>query len=129
MFEKLFNSFNLSHSSCCCPGAQVLEQSHLIKAITQAGTVQRFIPSEFSVDIPRAQAKLPDLFEPRLQIMQEVKAAEIPYTVITSNGFMNDWNAGRQGQAIQATILEVHELAKSVLAQHMYTQRCCRDWH
>lgn len=77
-------------------GPQVLEQAKLIQAIKEAGSVTRFLPSEFSVDIPRARAKLPFLTEPRLKIMKLIQTAGLPYTVITSNGFLEDWFAGVQ---------------------------------
>ena len=80
-------------------GPQVLEQTNLIKVISKAGTVTRFLPSEYSVDIPRARAELPFLTEPRLKILDEIKAAGIPFTIIASNGFLEDWFAGNLGWA------------------------------
>ena len=73
---------------------QVYDQRNLITAMQRSATVTRFIPSEYSVDLNSAEASVPDVFEPRRQILQEVRSAGIPYTVIASNGFMEDWFAG-----------------------------------
>ncbi|KAL3133019.1 hypothetical protein ABBQ38_006928 [Trebouxia sp. C0009 RCD-2024] len=75
-------------------GTQVLDQSNLIAACLRAGTVKRFLPSEYNVDISSAQSEVPDIFGPRAAILEELQESQIPYTLICSNGFMEYWNAG-----------------------------------
>ena len=86
-------------------GPRVLQQTNLVQTALEAGTVKRFVPSEFSIDIPRARAKLPFLTEPRAQIMKEIQHVSLPYTVITSNSFMEDWFAGEQSHTCRKLIV------------------------
>lgn len=72
----------------------MLDQSNLIAACLKAGTVKRFLPSEYNVDMSSARSEVPDIFEPRAAIVQELQRSQIPYTLICSNGFMEYWNAG-----------------------------------
>lgn len=67
--------------------AQLLKQIQLVQAIHEVGTIKRFVPSEFGVDVDRI-TKVPALqtmFEGKVQIRRVIEAAGIPYTYISSN--------------------------------------------
>jgi uncharacterized protein YbjT (DUF2867 family) len=53
--------------------------------------VQRFVPSDFSLDPAAAGAGACLLFDAKAAVQQSVKAAGIPYTFIHSNGFFSYW--------------------------------------
>ena len=89
MSRQLWNAHR-AHAA----GAQVKDQSVLLKAALEAKTVTRFIPSEFGVDHSSAKADVPAILEPRQQIHRELMAAGLGYTLVHCNGFQEDWAAG-----------------------------------
>ncbi|EHA8592475.1 isoflavone reductase-like protein [Cocos nucifera] len=73
----------LSHES----PKKMADQVNIISAIKQAGTIKRFFPSEFGLDVGRIE-----LMEPaktqlgvKVQIRETTKEAGIPYTIVSSN--------------------------------------------
>ena len=71
-----------------------MNQQHLITASVQAGTVTRFLPSEFSYDLSSPAATTPELFEPKRKIQKQLQDAKLSYTIVSSNGFMEHWYPG-----------------------------------
>ncbi|XP_008788568.2 isoflavone reductase-like protein [Phoenix dactylifera] len=66
---------------------KLADQVNIISAIKQAGTIKRFFPSEFGLDVGRIE-----LMEPaktqlgvKAQIREAIKEAGIPYTIVSSN--------------------------------------------
>lgn len=109
-------------------GTQVLDQSNLIAACLRAGTVKRFLPSEYNVDISSAQSEVPDIFGPRAAILEELQESQIPYTLICSNGFMEYWNAGTfltQLEAVRRAALFLSSPKCFALAKSQHPV-CCR---
>lgn len=76
-------------------GAQVADQINLIRSSQKAQTVKRFLPSEFGVVHTTAKADVPEIVGARISMFQEIQAAGLPYTLVHSNGFMEDWFSGR----------------------------------
>eukprot|EP00249_Psilotum_nudum_P000913 c13102_g1_i1 orf=463-1674(-) len=72
---------------CSVNGGQVLDQYDLIAAIKEAGTIKRFIPSEFGNDVDRVSCLGPmgDIFERKKKIRRAVEEAGIPYTYVCNN--------------------------------------------
>lgn len=70
-------------------GAEIPEQTKIISAIKEAGTIKRFFPSEFGNDVDRVQALEPakSVFSLKVQIRRAVEEAQIPHTFVVSNGF------------------------------------------
>ncbi|KAJ3708904.1 hypothetical protein LUZ61_012609 [Rhynchospora tenuis] len=68
---------------------QIMEQIKLIAAIKEAGTIQRFLPSEFGTDIDHDHAVGPAKmsFEEKSQVRQIIKDEGIPYTFVVCNFF------------------------------------------
>lgn len=71
-----------------------MNQQHLIAASLQFGTVKRFMPSEFSYDLSSPVSTTPELFEPKRKIQKQLQDANLPYTFVSSNGFMEHWYLG-----------------------------------
>uniref|UniRef100_A0ACD5TX13 Uncharacterized protein n=1 Tax=Avena sativa TaxID=4498 RepID=A0ACD5TX13_AVESA len=68
-------------------GANILDQLGLIKAIQAAGTVKRFLPSEFGHDVDRARpvgARM-GFYEEKRRVRRAAEAAGVPYTYICCN--------------------------------------------
>ncbi|XVE75534.1 hypothetical protein DITRI_Ditri12bG0101300 [Diplodiscus trichospermus] len=68
---------------------QYLEQLKLIKAMKDAGSIKRFIPSEFGNEVDRVRG-LPPLeavFSNKRKIRRATEAAKIPYTCVSANSF------------------------------------------
>lgn len=65
----------------------LLKQLQLIKAIKKVGTIKRFIPSEFGVDVDRITQipALQTMFEGKVQTRRAIEAAGIPHTYISSS--------------------------------------------
>ncbi|OMO57431.1 NmrA-like protein [Corchorus capsularis] len=66
---------------------QYLEQLKIISAMKDAGTIKRFIPSEFGNEVDRVKA-LPPLeavFSNKRIIRRAIEAAGIPYTFVSAN--------------------------------------------
>ncbi|XVE93278.1 hypothetical protein REPUB_Repub01dG0177000 [Reevesia pubescens] len=68
---------------------QHLEQLKIIRAIKDAGTIKRFIPSEFGNEVDRVKGLPPleALFSNKRKIRRETEAAEIPFTFVSANSF------------------------------------------
>lgn len=68
-------------------GEGILEQLSLVEAIKAAGTVKRFLPSEFGHDIDNANPVEPGLsfYNLKRKIRRATEAAGIPYTYICCN--------------------------------------------
>ncbi|MQM04442.1 hypothetical protein Taro_037239 [Colocasia esculenta] len=68
-------------------GRNLLDQLPLIEAAKAAGTVKRFLPSEFGNDVGRADPVEPGrrVYEEKRKVRRAVEAAAIPYTYICCN--------------------------------------------
>ncbi|KAF0914833.1 hypothetical protein E2562_032514 [Oryza meyeriana var. granulata] len=68
-------------------GASILDQLGLIKAIRAAGTVKRFLPSEFGHDVDRARPVGAGLrfYEEKRRVRRAAEASGVPYTFICCN--------------------------------------------
>lgn len=68
-------------------GSQILDQLILLDAIKDAGTIKRFLPSEFGHDIDKANPVEPGLsfYEEKRKVRRAIEAAGIPYTYICCN--------------------------------------------
>ncbi|KAF7054573.1 hypothetical protein CFC21_062233 [Triticum aestivum] len=68
-------------------GANILDQLGLIKAIQAAGTVKRFLPSEFGHDVDRARPVGGGVgfYEEKRRVRRAAEAAGVPYTYICCN--------------------------------------------
>ncbi|KAG0465329.1 hypothetical protein HPP92_019493 [Vanilla planifolia] len=71
---------------------QLANQIKIIDAIKEAGNVKRFLPSEFGLDVERvADVELLEpvaaVMVPKREIRQVIRAAGIPYTIISNNYF------------------------------------------
>ncbi|XVF82777.1 hypothetical protein PTKIN_Ptkin16aG0076800 [Pterospermum kingtungense] len=66
---------------------QHLEQLKIISAMKEAGTVKRFIPSEFGNEVDRVKGLPPleALFSNKRKIRRATEAAEIPFTYVSAN--------------------------------------------
>ncbi|KAL5210393.1 hypothetical protein ABZP36_006016 [Zizania latifolia] len=68
-------------------GAGILDQLDLIEAIRAAGTVKRFLPSEFGHDVDRARpvgARLA-FYEEKRRVRRAAEASGAPYTFVCCN--------------------------------------------
>ncbi|XP_030525009.1 probable pinoresinol-lariciresinol reductase 3 isoform X1 [Rhodamnia argentea] len=76
---------------CAVNSAQVLDQKLLIQAIKKAGSINRFIPSEFGLDPDKVQISGMDynFYSRKAEIRRLVEAEGIPYTFISCNPFMS----------------------------------------
>ncbi|GLJ19323.1 hypothetical protein SUGI_0347910 [Cryptomeria japonica] len=65
------------------------EQFNLIKAIKEAGTIKRFLPSEFGMDVDRQHAVEPikSVYDLRIKLRRAIEAEGIPYTFVCANVF------------------------------------------
>ncbi|KAL6627579.1 hypothetical protein ACP70R_031305 [Stipagrostis hirtigluma subsp. patula] len=69
---------------------QIADQTRLIDAIREAGTVKRFFPSEFGLDVDRTGAVEPArsmLFAGKAAVRSAVEAAGVPYTYVWTGYF------------------------------------------
>ncbi|KAG4988382.1 hypothetical protein JHK82_030725 [Glycine max] len=77
---------------CAVSAKQTLHQKLLIRVIKQAGSIKRFIPSEFGSDPTKVRvSELGDgynFYAPKVEIRRLVEAEGIPYTFISCNFFM-----------------------------------------
>jgi uncharacterized protein YbjT (DUF2867 family) len=78
----------------CVGGEQVPLQAGLLEAMKEAGTIQRFIPSEYGTDARLAEPGSCGLYDIKANVRDLVAASEIPHTFIYANGFMNYWAGG-----------------------------------
>ncbi|KAI0523976.1 hypothetical protein KFK09_003340 [Dendrobium nobile] len=70
-------------------GLQLADQVNIIAAIKETGNIKRFLPSEFGLDPERVTKIEPaaSALAPKLAIRQAIKAAGIPYTLVSNNYF------------------------------------------
>ncbi|GLJ19457.1 hypothetical protein SUGI_0351180 [Cryptomeria japonica] len=68
---------------------QIADQINLIKAIKDVGTVKRFFPSEFGIDVDKIQEEGPtkSMLELKVKIRRAIEAEGIPYTYVVANSF------------------------------------------
>ncbi|XP_057821826.2 phenylcoumaran benzylic ether reductase IRL1 [Cryptomeria japonica] len=68
---------------------QIADQFTLIKAIKAVGTVKRFFPSEFGIDVDRHHAEEPmkSMFDLKVKLRRTIEAESIPYTYVVPNSF------------------------------------------
>eukprot|EP00249_Psilotum_nudum_P018219 c26698_g1_i1 orf=565-1479(-) len=70
-------------------GRQLADQVHIIEAIKEVGTVKRFLPSEFGLDVDHDLSNdvLKTFLGVKVKIRRAVEAAGIPYTYVSNNAF------------------------------------------
>ncbi|MCO5570144.1 hypothetical protein L7F22_023861 [Adiantum nelumboides] len=70
-------------------GRSIPEQEKIIAAIVDAGTVKRFLPSEFGNDVDHAKPLEPlkFMYDKKMAIRRKIEETGIPYTYISSNSF------------------------------------------
>eukprot|EP00249_Psilotum_nudum_P035957 c602_g1_i1 orf=465-1403(+) len=78
-------------------GSELLGQMPIIRAIKEVGTVKRFIPSEFGVDVDRDLAKpMKLMLGVKCKIRRAIQESGIPYTFVSCNNtflhFLKDFN-------------------------------------
>ncbi|WVZ71905.1 hypothetical protein U9M48_020436 [Paspalum notatum var. saurae] len=80
---------------------QIGDQTRLIAAIKEAGTVRRFFPSEFGLDADRTGAVEParSIFAGKAAIRRAAEAAGVPYTFVVS-GYFAGFALPTVGQAL-----------------------------
>ncbi|KAG9449682.1 hypothetical protein H6P81_009647 [Aristolochia fimbriata] len=68
---------------------QLADQTKIIDAIKEAGSIKRFFPSEFGNDVDRVQAVEParTVVQTKVRIRRAVEAQGIPYTYVSANFF------------------------------------------
>ncbi|KAJ6803095.1 bifunctional pinoresinol-lariciresinol reductase 2-like [Iris pallida] len=75
----------------------ILEQLKLIEAIKEVGTIKRYLPSEFGMDVDRMEHAIPPgslMFVEKRTVRRAIEAANIPYTYISPNCFAGIFLAG-----------------------------------
>ncbi|RWR82417.1 Isoflavone reductase-like protein IRL [Cinnamomum micranthum f. kanehirae] len=79
---------------------EMANQTKIIAAIKEVGTVKRFFPAEFGMDVDRVHAVDPvkSAFEVKATIRRAIEAERIPYTFVSANLFMSFFPP-RLGQA------------------------------
>ncbi|KAL2644046.1 hypothetical protein R1flu_011633 [Riccia fluitans] len=71
-------------------GPAALSQVKILDAAKEAGTIKRFIPSEFGHDVDRLEIDFKDmegLFGTKRTVRREIEKSGIPYTFVISGGF------------------------------------------
>ncbi|KAJ3692491.1 hypothetical protein LUZ60_012841 [Juncus effusus] len=69
--------------------AQLTDQTNIIAAIKQVGTIKRFLPSEFGNDVDRVHAVDPakSVYAKKAEIRRIIEKEGIPFTFVSSNFF------------------------------------------
>ncbi|CAD5171287.1 leucoanthocyanidin reductase-like isoform X2 [Musa acuminata AAA Group] len=85
--EKTLRENNIHVVISAVGGESILDQLCLLDAIQAAGTVKRFLPSEFGHDIDKANPVEPalSLYNRKRRVRRAVEAAGVPYTYICCN--------------------------------------------
>ncbi|XVF42996.1 hypothetical protein PTKIN_Ptkin02bG0004800 [Pterospermum kingtungense] len=85
--EKLLREHQIEIVISALGGAQILDQLVLAEAIQAAGTVKRFLPSEFGHDVDRADPVEPGLtmYKEKREVRRKIEKLGIPYTHICCN--------------------------------------------
>eukprot|EP00249_Psilotum_nudum_P009090 c21702_g1_i2 orf=508-1317(-) len=82
-------------------GKQVIDQLKLVTAIKEVGTVKRFLPSEFGLDVDRdlRHECVKMAFRDKVKVRRAIEEAGIPYTYVSSNSFAGSFlaNLGEVG--------------------------------
>ncbi|XP_016441961.1 phenylcoumaran benzylic ether reductase TP7-like [Nicotiana tabacum] len=68
---------------------QLADQVNIIAAIKEAGNIKRFFPSEFGMDVDKANTVEPvkSLVDAKAQIRRAIESEGIPYTYVSSDCF------------------------------------------
>lgn len=76
----------VGHHGFSHSGTQLADQARIIEAIQEAGTVKRFFPSEFGVDVDRdLNTLLKSALIDKVHIRRSIEKAGIPYTFVSAN--------------------------------------------
>lgn len=81
----------------CVASDSILEQLKLIEAIKEAGTIKRYLPSEFGMDVDRMEHAIQPgnlMFIDKRKVRRAIEEAKIPYTYISPNCFAGIFLAG-----------------------------------
>ncbi|KAK1588851.1 hypothetical protein Q3G72_027824 [Acer saccharum] len=86
--EKLvsvFRQVDVVISTLAVP--QFLDQLKVISALKEAGTIKRFVPSEFGNEADRVSALPPfeEVLQKKRKIRRAIEAAGVPYTYVSAN--------------------------------------------
>lgn len=89
---------------CAVSAPQMLGQLKVIEAIKEVGTIKRFFPSEFGVDVDREEFLEPakTMFGQQAQVRRAVEAAGIPYTYLVSYCFARYFPANLMQVGVQS---------------------------
>lgn len=71
-------------------GGQLLDQAKLLTAAKEAGTIKRFLPSEFGNDVDQIELDVEvtkDLFGAKRQIRRLVEQSGIPFTYVSAGSY------------------------------------------
>ncbi|CAM6108827.1 unnamed protein product [Calypogeia fissa] len=77
-------------------GAPVADQVNILEAAKEAGTIKRFVPSEFGFDMDKFETELPvmkNTFESKIQIRRATEESGIPYTYVCGFAFASHYVA------------------------------------
>ncbi|CAK7349770.1 unnamed protein product [Dovyalis caffra] len=87
LMEKVIREHKIEFVISAVGGESIADQVKLVSAIKAAGTVKRFLPSEFGHDIDRAEPVEPGLtmYQKKRQVRRSIEEAGIPYTYICCN--------------------------------------------
>ncbi|KAK8604438.1 hypothetical protein V6N13_099380 [Hibiscus sabdariffa] len=87
LMVKLLKEHHIEVVISAVGGEKILDQLSLVEAIASAGTVKRFLPSEFGHDVDRADPVEPGLqmYKEKRQVRRLVEKLGIPYTYICCN--------------------------------------------
>ncbi|XVE53355.1 hypothetical protein DITRI_Ditri02bG0197700 [Diplodiscus trichospermus] len=87
LMEKLLKELQIEVVISAVGGEKILDQLSLVEAIKAAGTVKRFLPSEFGHDVDRADPVEPGLtmYKEKRQVRRLIEKLAIPYTHICCN--------------------------------------------
>lgn len=87
LMENILEEYKIEVVISAVGGESILDQLQLINALKAAGTVKRFLPSEFGHDIERADPVEPgrQMYNEKRQVRRAIEEAGIPYTYICCN--------------------------------------------
>ncbi|XP_062111204.1 leucoanthocyanidin reductase-like [Humulus lupulus] len=85
--EKILKEHEIEIVISAVGGKNIMDQLILLEAIKRAGTVKRFLPSEFGHDVDRADPVEPGLtmYEEKRKVRRMVEESGVPYTYICCN--------------------------------------------
>ncbi|XP_072968075.1 bifunctional pinoresinol-lariciresinol reductase 2-like [Typha angustifolia] len=82
---------------CTVASNCILEQLKLVEAIREVGTIKRYLPSEFGMDVDRMEHATPPggaVFREKRVVRRAIEKASIPYTYVSANCFAGKFLAG-----------------------------------